>query len=159
MGLEIMQLDMAVWDIRRYCRVLDYEIKLPNGEKKHMLDIGVRAIEHSETKPPQSFQLIGGALEKIIADKEHPAREPLLWQNLFFGQRARKRVRLRRYMHSTNSPLSLHPEILDDVLQYVFLPKDVVNAYRRELTLRSTGTAASGASHRSQPFRLAPHSD
>jgi len=131
MGLEIMQLDMAVWDIRRYCRVLDYEINLLNGEKKRMFDIEIRTIEHSETKPPQSFRIIGGALEKIIASKTHPAREPLLWQNLFFGQRARKRVHLRRYMHSTNAPLSLHPEILDDVLKFVFLPKDVIDAYRR----------------------------
>ena len=37
-GLEIMKLDMVVWDIRRYCRVLDYEINLLNGEKKQMLD-------------------------------------------------------------------------------------------------------------------------
>ncbi len=145
MGLEIMQLDMAVWDIRRYCQVLDYEISLPNGEKKQMLDIEIRTIVHSETKPPQSYSLIGGALEKIIADKTHPAREPLLWQNLFFGQRARKRVRLRRYMHTTNSPLSLHPEILEDVLQFVFLPKDVINAYRRELTLRSTSSVRKAA--------------
>jgi len=130
MGLEIMQLDMAVWDIRRYCQVLDYEINLPNGEKKQMFDIEIRTIEHSETKSPHAFSIIGGALEKIIADRKHPARQPLLWQNLFFGQRARKRARLQRYMHATNSPLFLHPEILDDVLEYVFLPKDVINACR-----------------------------
>lgn len=144
-GMEIMQLDMAVWDIRRYCRKLDYEINLPNGDKKQMFDIEVRTIEHSETKPPQSFSIIGGGLEKIIADKMHPAREPLLWQNLFFGLRARKRVHLRQYLHATNSPLSLHPEILDDVLKYVFLPKDVINVYRNELTMCSTGSARKSA--------------
>jgi len=52
----IVQLDMAVWDIRRYCRVLDYEIKLPNGRTQHMLDVEIRTIEHSETRPPQSFR-------------------------------------------------------------------------------------------------------
>jgi hypothetical protein len=56
MDLEIVQLDMAVWDIRRYCRVLDYEIKLPNGRTQHMLDVEIRTIEHSETRPPQSFR-------------------------------------------------------------------------------------------------------
>lgn len=136
MGLEIMQLDMAVWDIRRYCRVLDYEVNLLNGEKERMFDIEIRTIEYSETKPPQSFSIIGGELEKIIADRAHPAREPLLWQNLCYGQRARKRVRLQRYLHSTNSPLSMYPEILDDVLKFVFLPKDVIAAYRRELVAR-----------------------
>lgn len=34
MGLELMQLDMAVWDIRRYCRVLNYTINFPNGQEK-----------------------------------------------------------------------------------------------------------------------------
>ncbi|MBS1787923.1 MAG: HEPN domain-containing protein [Acidobacteria bacterium] len=140
MGLEIIQLDMAVWDIRRYCRVLDYDITLPNGEKKRMLDEEILAIERSETRPPQSFALIGGELEKIIADKKNSAREPLLWKNLFYGQRARKSVPLRHYTHSTNSPLSLHPEILDDVLKLVFLPKDVINAYRAELARRSKPT-------------------
>lgn len=140
MGSEIIQLDMAVWDIRRYCRVLDYEITLPNGEKKRMLDEEILAIERSETRPPQSFALIGGELEKIIANKKNPAREPLLWKNLFYGQRARKSIPLRRYIHSTNSPLSLHPEILDDVLKLVFLPKDVCDAYRAELARRSKPT-------------------
>ena len=131
-GMEIMQLDMAVWDIRRYCRVLDYEINQPSGEKKHMLDSSIRTIEYSENKPPQLFTIIGGALEKIIVDITHPAREPLLWQNLYFGKRARKRVRLRQYMHFTNSPLTLHPEILEDVLKFVYLPKDVIEAYRNK---------------------------
>ncbi|HQN64546.1 MAG TPA: HEPN domain-containing protein [Methylophilus sp.] len=133
MGLEIMQLDMAVWDIRRYCRALNYEISLLNGEKKQMLEIEIKTIEHSENKPPHTFHIIGGALEGIIANKAHPAREPLLWQNLFFGMRVRKSARLQRYMQSTNSPLSLHPEILEDILKFVHLPKDAVNAYRREL--------------------------
>jgi hypothetical protein len=31
---------------------------------------------------------------------------------------------------SGNSPLFLHPEILDEVLKYAFVPKDVANAYR-----------------------------
>lgn len=136
LGLEIMQLDMTIWDIRRYCRVLDYEIRSLDGEKKSMLDIELKQIAQSETKPPQSFSIMGGELEKIIANKKHPAREPLLWQNLFYGQRKRKHVRLERYMHSTNSPLSLHPEILEDVLNYIFLPKDVKDAYRDELSKR-----------------------
>lgn len=132
-GLEIMQLDMTVWDIRRYCQVLNHEKWLPNGEKKGMLDLELKAIEKSETRAPQLFHLIGGALEKIVTDKKHPARGPLIWQNLFFGRRPRKKVRLRRYMASTNSPLSLHPEILTDVLEYVFLPKDVISAYQKEI--------------------------
>ena len=134
MGLQLMQLDRAVWDIRRYCRVLDYEIRLADGRIKHMLDVEIRMIEDSETKPPQAFRFVGeGMLEKIVANKKHPAREPLIWQNLFFGKKPRKRIHVRTYSYSSNSPLSMRPEILDDVLNYVFLPKDVIAAYRDNL--------------------------
>jgi len=144
-GLELAQLDMAVWDIRRYCRVLDYTVSLSNGRKQPMLALELKKIEESEKRPPQQFRLIGGALERLLEDSKHPAREALTWQNLFFGVRVRKRVKLRRYLHATNSPLSLHPEILEEVLRYVFLPREVVDAYRAELARRSKG--ASRAAH------------
>jgi len=137
MGLEIVQLDMAVWEIRRYCTVLNYQITLPDGSMKAMLQLELDKIERSTERSPQYFKLLGGALEKILDDKRHPAREALVWQNLYFGSHARKKVRIARYTHSTNSPLSSHPEILDEVLRYVFLPTEVVDAYRAELTLRS----------------------
>jgi hypothetical protein len=132
---------MAVWEIRRYCTVLDHQITLSDGSTKAMLKLELDNIEKSEKHPPQRFKLSSGALEKILDDKEHPAREALVWQNLYFGSRVRKKVWLARYMHSTNSPLSLHPEILDEILRYVYLPKEVVNAYRAELTTRSKGRA------------------
>jgi HEPN domain-containing protein len=88
-GLELAQLDMAVWDIRRYCTVLDYTVSLSNGDKQPMLALELRKIEESEKVPPQHFKLAGGALEKLLSDSEHPAREALTWQNLFFGVRPR----------------------------------------------------------------------
>ena len=145
MGLEIAQLDMAVWEIRRYCTVLNYQITLPDGSTKKMLQLELDKIKRSVERPPQYFKLRGGALEKILDDKKHPAREALGWQNLYFGSRARKKVRIARYMHSTNSPLSLHPGILEEVLHYVFLPKEVVDAYRAELTTRSKRRSTKGA--------------
>lgn len=133
-GLELAQLDYAVWELRRYCRVLDYELDQKTGEPIRMLEIELKAIEDSEKRPPQEFKIVGGAIEKIINDKKHPARKGLIWQNLCFGASRRKKVYMRRLMHSTNSPLSLHPEMLDDVLKYVYLPKDVIAAYRGEMT-------------------------
>lgn len=134
MGLEIVQLDKAVWEMRRYCK---YSVTLL-GAGKELFELELQKIVNSEKRPPQHLKIVGGALEKVLANRQHPAREALIWQNLFFGSRARKKVRLGRYMHATNPPLSLHPEILDDVLQYVFLPKDIVAAYRKELTRRAT---------------------
>jgi hypothetical protein len=80
--------------------------------------------------PPPKVRLVGGLLEQVIDDKANPAREPLLWQNAFFGVRGRRRVSVYTWSKMKNSPLYLHPEILDEVLKYVFLPQDVITVYR-----------------------------
>lgn len=111
---DIITLDRAVWELRRYCTLSD----LP------------RSIKLQDGVSPPKVRLVGGHLEKIIDNVKSPAREPLLWQNAFFGKRTRKRVRVGGSFHATNSPLYLHPEILDEVVKYVYLPKDVEDAYR-----------------------------
>ncbi len=140
MGPEIAKLDMAAWEIRRYCTPLNYDLTLPDGTERPMLQTELKNIESSEKRPPQKFNLLGGTLEKILADKKHPAREALIWQNLHFGSRMRKRARIPNAFHATNSPLSLYPEILDEVLKYIYLPKDVRAAYRAELIPSSKQT-------------------
>ncbi len=100
-----------------------------------MLEQELKKIDESEDAPPKRFSLLAESL-KIIGETKHPARSPLVWQNFCFGGKSRKTIRLRPLMHATNSPLSLHPEILDEVLKYVFLPKEVISAYRKELEKR-----------------------
>jgi hypothetical protein len=60
----------------------------------------------------------------------NPAREPLLWQNGFFGTRTRKCVRLNKWFQAHNAPLYLNPQILDEVLKYVHIPDYVAKGYR-----------------------------
>jgi HEPN domain-containing protein len=103
-GRELVYLDLAVWEVRRYCTVIDYRIKNPKGEEISMLEHELQGIALSEKHPPQRLTLLGGQLERIIADPKHPSREPLLWQNGFFGKKVRKRVRLRSGLHVANSP-------------------------------------------------------
>ncbi len=131
-GIDLLRLDKAVWEIRRYAQVIDYRLSLLNGSQVDMLKVELARIAKSEKESPHKFQIPHGMLEKIIIDRAHPAREPLLWKNLFFGTRARPRVPIRQFSHSVNSPLSLHPEILDEVVKHIFLPKDVERAYRNE---------------------------
>ena len=111
---ELITLDRAVWELRRYCT-------LSEGPRQATLRDGY---------PVPRVRLPGGYLEKIVDNASHPAREPLLWQNGFFGKRARRRVRLPGWMQATNAPLDVNPHILDEVLKYVYLPKDVERAYR-----------------------------
>src|SRR5262245_21230139 len=136
-GLEMLRLDKSVWEIRRYCRVLNYQSTLPDGTEKPMLPIELKEIENSESRPFHKFKIAGGALEKLVADKNHPARKALLWRNFYFGSRARKSVKRPGSFHATNSPLFLHPEILDEVSRYIYLPKDVKAAYRAQLESQS----------------------
>lgn len=133
-GAKLVELDRAVWEIRRFCRSLNYDIEDRNGGRKNMLAAELAAIDASKKRPPHEFKRVHGFLEKVLAKSDHPARTILVWQNAFFTKRARKGVRMKIPFHATNSPLSLHPEILDDVLEFVFLPKDVVRAYREAVS-------------------------
>jgi len=130
LGHELLSLDRAVWEVRHYARVMDYRIKDLQGGNIERLPYEVAANEVAGKPPPHRFSIIGGRLEALIANRDHPSREPLLWQNAFFGRRSRKQIRLSSGLDAGNSPLSLHPEILDEVLKYVFMPKDVIQAYR-----------------------------
>jgi hypothetical protein len=122
-------------------RTLDYKAPFSGGKTINMMDMELERIYRSEKENPRKFRLSGGALEKIIDERGHPARKALIWQNAFFGssRRWRRKVTVPVHMHATNAPLTLHPEILEEVLRYVFLPKEVVEAYRRELARRSNG--------------------
>ena len=111
---DIIRMDGAAWELRRYCTLSPLPLQA----------------KHRSGFPAPKVRLEGGYLEQVIDSPQHPAREPLLWQNAFFGRRVRKSVRLPGGFQATNSPLFLHPEILDDVLKYVYLPDKVVSAYR-----------------------------
>lgn len=90
------------------------------------------------TSNRQAFS-IDGELERIVADDKHPARKPLVWQNLCYGKRRRERLfKVPTPMHIKNAPLWLASEIVDEVSQYVHIPKDVKQAYRDLINTRAT---------------------
>jgi len=129
-GPKLVELDKAVWELRRYCRVLNYSLPIPGKDPKPMLDLELERNETAEKRPPQEFHVVGGALEAILGKKTHPARAPLVWQNGFYGSSRRKRVTVPTHTYAENSPLFLYPELLDYVLEYIYIPKEVVAAYR-----------------------------
>ena len=130
LGPKLVELDKAVWEVRRYCRVMNYEVSLDNKTSRNMLDFEIRRNNDAESRPFQEFHIAGGTLETIIAKRNHPARKPLVWQNGFYGDSKRKSVRVPTHFYSENSPLLLSPEVLEYVLEYVYIPRDVVRAYR-----------------------------
>jgi HEPN domain-containing protein len=123
-GLELIHLDHAVWEIRRYC--IPYGTRLsPGGTPLEVLDI--RRIEDAVNYPPQRYHSISnGLLDNILSDRKRLARGALVWNNLYFGANARKSLRnLKRTFSSNNSPLAIYPEIIDELEKYVYLPRKV----------------------------------
>jgi hypothetical protein len=109
----IVALDQTVWELRRFTT----------------LDPKVTLAVLVEGKWTPRVTITGGYLEGVLKNRTDPARGPLLWHNGFFG-RGRKTVTVRGGFRSVNSPLFNWPGLLDEVLQFIYLPKDVGQAYR-----------------------------
>ena len=127
---DILRFDRAVWEIRRYCQPLDYDIELADGSKKNMLNFELARIRTAVANHEKGTCIQGGTLEDIIGKKQHPAREPLIWKNLFFGPSKRRGVTMRPEWESGNSPFFLHPEVIDEVVKYVFVPDRIADGVR-----------------------------
>jgi HEPN domain-containing protein len=132
-GHALPELDMTVWDLRRYCQILDVKGKVLPEVEQQMLKQAVGELIASEATPPYKFKLRGGFLEEVMNKRKHPAREALLWNNAFFGTRNRRHIRSQQIIYAENAPLYLFPEMLDEVLKYIHVPKAIEAAYRQHL--------------------------
>lgn len=122
---KVVALDQAVWELRRFCR-LD-----PNATLKSLV----------EGKSAPRVYVVAGYLEKVIENRQNPARQPLLWHNGYFG-RARRSVTIRGGMIGINSPLLRQTEeLLDEILKYAYVPKEVVKAYREHARKKREASA------------------
>lgn len=121
--IDLVLLDKTVWEIRRYCKVLDYTIKKDDGELKNMLAYELKVIEKSNNKPPTKYRILGGYLEKVIDNETHPSRSGLLWQNAYFGKRIRNKVSIPGRFESVNDPATMDPKVVELVKDYVYVPK------------------------------------
>lgn len=128
---DIVRFDRAVWELRRYCQPLDYDIVDLNGKTVNLLAHELDRVHRAKAKHEKGTCVMGGILEKIVENKDHPAREALIWNNLFFGPSRRKRVKMRPDWEAGNSPFFLHPEIIDEVVKYVYIPKDIAEGVRQ----------------------------
>lgn len=127
---DIVRLDRTVWELRRYCQPLDYEIVDRHGKTVNLLSLELDRIHRAKANDEKGTCVMGGVLEKIIGTKDHPAREALIWNNLFFGPSRRKSIRMRASEEAGNAPFFMHPEIIDEVLKYVFIPKNIADGVR-----------------------------
>lgn len=129
--LDIIRFDRAVWELRRYCQSLDYESTDMNGNAVNMLPHEIERIHQAKDEYEKGTCITGGFLEQIVENKDHPAREALIWKNLFFGLSRRKAVKIHPDWEAGNSPFFLNPEIIDEVVKYVTIPKDIAEGVRQ----------------------------
>ena len=128
---DIARFDRAVWELRRYCQPLDYETVDMNGKAVTLLTHELDRVHRAKEQHEKGTCITGGTLEKIIEKQDHPAREALIWNNLFFGPSRRKAVKMRSDWEAGNSPFFLYPEIIDEVIKYVNIPKDIAEGVRQ----------------------------
>ncbi|MGR9098542.1 HEPN domain-containing protein [Klebsiella quasipneumoniae] len=112
-GLEIITLDRAVWELRRYCRLLDYQLKTPKGEVIDMLEVELRTIRHTRNVPPHKHKIVGGYLEKRLQDNKYNHGSILTWKNFFFGKTKKNTIKIGRSMRTNFPTQHLHPESLE----------------------------------------------
>jgi hypothetical protein len=105
LGGELERLDESVWHIRRYCQYLHFRVE-EHGQKIDLLEKRVATLKAETTvSKPWKFRLHGGLLEEILGrSQEDPARQALVWQNLFYGSRGRGKVSHPSFEGFVNSP-------------------------------------------------------
>ena len=90
--------------------------------EKVLLD-NISRVEVNLNGPAKAGHLPDGVLEKILADKKHPAHGALVWKNLRYSLITRNRVGFAKGFQGVNAPLWLNPELADEAAKWMSIPK------------------------------------
>lgn len=135
---ELSGLDALVWRLRQYCDVLDVE-HYNDKPSEAVLSRSLERIRARLGGEPVGGHLEHGALEKILADRHHRARDGLVWHNAMFGGGQPIIASENFNFVAINSPLYLNPQIVRQVSELVLLPKGALEAFEKLAALKSKG--------------------
>lgn len=135
-SVEVLHLDKLVWKLRQYCEPLDV-LHYADTPSEVVLLQNTSRIEAGLTGPSRDGRIAGGYLEKVLENRQHPAREGLVWQNFYFTHAFRKRVMFRESMQATNAPLFIYPELADEVAKWMQIPKRILDGARQLARVRA----------------------
>jgi len=127
--IEVLRLDLLVWRLRQYCVPLDL-VHYADEPSDDVLMHNVGKIEAGLLGPAKAGH-IGGFLEDVLARKDHPARESLVWRNARYCSKPLKGIRFQNNFQAVNSPLWLKPELVNEVSKYMKLSKGVIQGARQ----------------------------
>jgi len=129
---SLLELDRAVWFIRRYCYYMGGEIKKLDGtviERRtaHLAAVNALTVDDD----PRKCRIFGGYLEKVL-DEKLASAPYLVWQNFFYGRVFRKRIsNYRPRASAINPPQDMHDEWFEILEQFVDFPRRRTTAKRR----------------------------
>ena len=126
-----MLLDKSVHEIRRYCQQFSFD---EEERKSQILELANKNSENA-IKSIERIRLNGGVLERILNDKEHPARKALIYQNAFFSTRKRSTISIRQNITAYNSVFFENPELFKLAKDYIRIEREVCKAYSNEFNL------------------------
>lgn len=133
--IDLNLLDAAVWELRRYCQILDDN---PTDDSQKTLGERISRIRSAQEKYEKGTCITDGWLERVILDRQHGARDALIWNNLYFGLSRRKSINLSEYMEAGNAPLYNHPHIVEELSKYIRISKDIKSGYKTLSEQRSS---------------------
>jgi HEPN domain-containing protein len=142
---EVLQLDMLVWKLRQYCTPLDVLNHTDAPSKKVLFD-NVSRIETILNGPAKAGYIASGLLEKILAAKDHPAHDALVWRNLRYNMVARKNISfVNDAFQAVNAPLWNNPELAQEAAKWMKIPNEIISAAQALVTKRKEGAKAEKA--------------
>lgn len=140
-GQEILQLDHAVWSVRRFCEDLDWlrEASREKGTEWHARWIAYRQSRKCSSNPMRFRLKHPGYLEDVLDGRADPGqRETLVWKNLYFGSRRKKSVRMRLRRTARTPSHYFYPGLQEWLSKRVFMPKSVMKEYRDAISKRES---------------------
>lgn len=119
---DLLQLDRAVWYIRRYCRYIRGKLVI-RGNEIEMLPVELKEIQNKKyIEKPNLYKIFNGYLENVLKNKKSEQRTQLIWKNFYYGTYLKKKIRNYSTRFSWSNPThfmreSIFPE-LDKIVNF-----------------------------------------
>lgn len=127
-GDELRRLDEVVWVLRPVCQNFEWTPELKGSPPRNLRSVLLARLGRPENRKNPAvyrpFGASGGFLEKKLQSPiRDPARQALVWNNMFFGKRQRHRLSYTHFSSSENPPQTRQwfsePAIADKIGRYV----------------------------------------
>ena len=127
-----LELDRAVWSIRRYCEFMRRTRVDSDGVEQCLLGAAVAHVQSAAAlEHPNKFTLFGGFLEGVLRDKKSELRTQLVWKNFYYGTYCKQVIYGYPSRTSVGNPIDfMHPEVFEELSTLVQFSPDVKEYFR-----------------------------